>query len=210
VDCGPSEDAAFWTKFLRSLVKRGLKGVRLVVSDAHEGLVGSIAKVLSGAQWQRCRVHFMRNLLATVPTGAPETVAAFIRTIFYQPDHATAMAHLKDVAAMLRPRFSDAADLLGDAADDILAFMHFPQEPPAQAHSTNPLERLHKEIKRRTNVIGIFPSKESLMRLVTTLLEEQDDEWQVADRRYFSIESMKKIDQLEGGEINKELLAAIA
>jgi putative transposase len=210
VDCGPSEDATFWTKFLRSLVKRGLKGVRLVVSDAHEGLVGSIAKVLSGAQWQRCRVHFMRNLLATVPKGAQETVAAFVRTIFYQPDHATAMAHLKEVAAMLRPRFSDAADLLGDAADDILAFMHFPQEHRRRLHSTNPLERLHKEIKRRTNVIGIFPSKESLMRLVTTLLEEQDDEWQVADRRYFSIESMKKIDQLEGGEINKELLAAIA
>jgi transposase-like protein len=210
VDCGPSEDATFWTKFLRSLVKRGLKGVRLVISDAHEGLVGSIAKVLSGAQWQRCRVHFMRNLLATVPKGAQETVAAFVRTIFYQPDHATAMAHLKDVAAMLRPRFSDAADLLGDAADDILAFMHFPQEHRRRLHSTNPLERLHKEIKRRTNVIGIFPSKESLMRLVSTLLEEQDDEWQVADRRYFSIESMKKIDQLEGGEINNELLATIA
>lgn len=210
VDCGPSEDATFWTKFLRSLVKRGLKGVRLVISDAHEGLVGSIAKVLSGAQWQRCRVHFMRNLLATVPKGAQETVAAFVRTIFYQPDHATAMVHLKDVAAMLRPRFSDAADLLGDAAHDILAFMHFPQEHRRRLHSTNPLERLHKEIKRRTNIIGIFPSKESLMRLVTTLLEEQDDEWQVADRRYFGIESMKKIDQLEGGEINKELLAAIA
>jgi transposase-like protein len=210
VDCGPSEDATFWTKFLRSLVKRGLKGVRLVISDAHEGLVGSIAKVLSGAQWQRCRVHFMRNLLATVPKGAQETFAAFVRTIFYQPDHATAMAHLKDVAAMLRPRFSDAADLLGDAADDILAFMHFPQEHRRRLHSTNPLERLHKEIKRRTNVIGIFPSKESLMRLVSTLLEEQDDEWQVADRRYFSIESMKKIDQLEGGEINNELLATIA
>jgi Transposase, Mutator family len=102
-----------------------------------------------------------------------------LRTIFYQPDHATAMAHLKEVAAMLRSRFSDAADLLEDAADDILAFMHFPQEHRRRLHSTNPLERLHKEIKRRTNVIGIFPSKESLMRLVTTLLEEQDDEWQV-------------------------------
>jgi putative transposase len=211
VDCGPSEDEAFWTKFLRGLVKRGLKGVRLVISDAHEGLKNAVAKVLTGAAWQRCRVHFMRNLLATVPKAAQETVAAFVRTIFYQPDHTTAMAHLKDVAKMLRPRFEDAAALLEDAAEDILAHMHFPPEHRRRLHSTNPLERLHKEIKRRTSVVGIFPNKQSLIRLVATLLEEQDDEWQVADRRYFSVESMARINEIiEGGEVDRELLAAIA
>jgi putative transposase len=211
VDCGPSEDEAFWTRFLRALVKRGLRGVRLVISDAHEGLKKALSKVLSGATWQRCRVHFMRNLLGTVPKGAQETVAAFVRTIFYQPDHKTAMVHLKDVAAMLRPRLSDAADLLEDASEDVLAFMHFPQEHRRRLHSTNPLERLHKEIKRRTHVVGIFPNKQSLYRLVGTLLHEQDDEWQVADRRYFSVESMARIDEvIEGGEVNRELLAAIA
>jgi putative transposase len=210
VDCGPSEDETFWTKFLRSLVKRGLKGVRLVVSDAHEGLRASIAKVLSGTQWQRCRVHFMRNLLSTVPRGAQETVAAFVRTIFYQPDHASALVHLKDVASMLRERFPESANLLEDCAEDVLAHMHFPKEHRRRLHSTNTVERLHMEIKRRTRVIGIFPNRASLMRMVGTLLQEQDDEWQVAERRYFSIESMTKIDaQLEGGGF-KELLAAIA
>ena len=211
VDCGPSEDEAFWTKFLRSLVKRGLRGVRLVVSDAHEGLKAALAKVLTGAQWQRCRVHFMRNLLATVPKAAQETVAAFVRTIFYQPDHATALAHLNEVSDMLARRFPEAAELLVDAAADILAHMHFPKEHRRRLHSTNTLERLHMEIKRRTRVVGIFPNRASLLRMVATLLQEQDDEWQVADRRYFSAESMNKIDtELEGGEISKELLAAIA
>ena len=137
VDCGPSEDEAFWTRFLRSLVKRGLKGVRLVVSDAHEGLRASIAKVMSGTQWQRCRVHFMRNLLSTVPRAAQETVAAFVRTIFYQPDHQSAMAHLRDAVAMLRERFPEAADLLEDCAEDVLAHMQFPKEHRRRLHSTN-------------------------------------------------------------------------
>jgi putative transposase len=211
VDCGPSEDEVFWTRFLRDLVKRGLKGVRLVVSDSHQGLKAAIAKVLSDTQWQRCRVHFMRNLLSTVPRAAQETVAAFVRTIFYQPDHATAMAHLKQVADMLRPRFADAAELLEDAAEDVLAHMHFPKEHRRRLHSTNTVERLHLEIKRRTRVIGIFPNRASLMRMVGALLQEQDDEWQVAERRYFSAESMRKIGgQLEGGDVNQELLVAIA
>jgi putative transposase len=211
VDCGPSEDEAFWTRFLRSLVKRGLTGVRLVVSDAHEGLTGAIARVLGGVQWQRCRVHFMRNLLSAVPRAAQETVAAFVRTIFYQPDHHSAMAHLSDVAGMLQQRFPEAADLLRDAAEDILAHMHFPQEHRRRLHSTNTVERLHMEIKRRTRVVGIFPNRASLLRMVGTLLQEQDDEWQVAERRYFSIESMNKIDaELEGGGVDKELLTAIA
>jgi putative transposase len=159
VDCGPSEDEAFWTRFLRSLVKRGLKGVRLVVSDAHEGLRSAIAKVLSDTQWQRCRVHFMRNLLSTVPRAAQETVAAFVRTIFYQPDHQSAMTHLGDVVGMLRERFPQAADLLEDSAEDVLAHMQFPKEHRRRLHSTNTVERLHMEIKRRTRVIGIFPNR---------------------------------------------------
>ena len=209
-ETGPSEDHVFWTRFLRDLVKRGLKGVRLVISDSHEGLKGAIAKVFPEASWQRCRVHFMRNLLSTVHKNAQEAVAAIVRTIFAQPDHASALAHLKDVADMLRPRFSDAADLLEDAAEDVLAHMHFPREHRRRLHSTNPLERLHKEIKRRTNVVGIFPNRDSLVRMVATLLQEQDDEWQVMDRRYFSVESMKHIDEFEGGDTPRELLAAIA
>jgi len=209
-DTGPSEDHVFWTRFLRDLVKRGLKGVRLVVSDSHEGLKGAVAKVFPEASWQRCRVHFMRNLLSTVPKRAQEAVAAIVRTIFAQPEHTSAMAHLGNVADMLRPKFPDAADLLEDAAEDVLAHMHFPREHRRRLHSTNPLERLHKEIKRRTNVVGIFPNRDSLVRMVATLLQEQDDEWQVMDRRYFSIESMKHIDDLEGGETPRELLAAIA
>jgi putative transposase len=210
-DTGPSEDHVFWTRFLRGLVKRGLKGVRLVISDSHEGLKGAIAKVFPEASWQRCRVHFMRNLLSAVPRSAQEAVAALVRTIFAQPDHASALDHLKDVAGMLRPKFAPAADLLEDAAEDVLAYMHFPREHWRQLHSTNTLERIHKEIKRRTRVVGIFPNRDSLMRMVAMLLQEQDDEWQVMDRRYFSIQSMRRIDeQLEGGETPKELLAAIA
>ena len=210
VDTGPSEDHQFWTTFLRSLVRRGLKGVRLVISDAHEGLRQAIAKVFSGTQWQRCRVHFMRNLLSVVPRAAQETVAAIVRTIFSQPDHASAMAQLRDVAQMIRTRFPQAADLLEDASEDVLAHMHYPVAHRRRLHSTNPLERLHKEIKRRTNVVGIFPNRDSLMRMVATLLQEQDDEWQVADRRYFSSGSMAHIDELGGGDTPRELLAAIA
>ncbi len=158
---GPSEDHQFWTSFLRSLVKRGLKGVRLVISDAHEGLRQAIAKVLHEAAWQRCRVHFMRNLLSVVPKQTQDTVAAIVRTIFSQPDHASAMSQLHDVARMLRERFPQAAELLEDAAEDVLAHLHFPREHRRRLHSTNPLERLHKEIKRRTRVVGIFPNRDS-------------------------------------------------
>jgi transposase-like protein len=207
---GPSEDHQFWVAFLRQLVKRGLTGVRLVISDAHEGLRQAIAKVLHGATWQRCRVHFMRNLLSVVPKQAQDTVAAIVRTVFSQPDHASAMTQLHDVARMLSERFPQAAELLEDAAEDVLAHLHFPREHRRRLHSTNPLERLHKEIKRRTRVVGIFPSRDSLMRMVGTLLAEQDDEWQVADRRYFSLGSMTKVDEIEGGEDSKELLAQIA
>ena len=210
VDAGPSEDAAFWTAFLRSLVKRGLRGVRLVISDAHEGLKKALATVLGGASWQRCRVHFMRNLLATVPHAAREPVAALVRTIFAQPDHRSALAQLQKVADGLRPRFPQAAVLLEEAAEDVLAHRHFPVEHRARLHSTNPLERLHKEVKRRSAVVGIFPNRTALLRLVGAILAEQDDEWAVADRRYFSAESMRQLTQPLVTTSQEELLAAIA
>jgi hypothetical protein len=163
------------------LVKRGLKGVRLVISDAQEGLKQAISTVLTGSTWQRCRVHFMRNLLATVPQGAREAIAAIVRTIFAQPDHASAMTQLRKVAEGLRLRFPRAATVLEDAAEDILAYRHLPVEHQRQLHSTNPLERLNKEIKRRSNVVGIFPNPAAVIRLVGAILIEQDDEWAVAD-----------------------------
>jgi len=210
IDVGASEDRGFWTAFLRSLVKRGLSGVRLVISDAHEGLKQAIATVLSGAAWQRCRVHFMRNLLATVPQAMREPIAAIVRTIFAQPDHASALTQLHKVADGLRARFPQAAALLEEAAEDILAHKHFPEEHRRQLHSTNPLERLNKEIKRRSNVVGIFPNVRAAIRLVGAILLEQDDEWAVAERRYFSAESMKRLltATLPVGE--QELLMAIA
>jgi len=210
VDVGASEDRSFWTAFLRSLVKRGLAGVRLVISDAHEGLKQAMSSVLTGAAWQRCRVHFMRNLLATVPQAMREPIAAIVRTIFAQPDHASAMTQLHKVADGVRPRFPQAAALLEEAAEDILAHKHFPEEHRRQLHSTNPLERLNKEIKRRSNVVGIFPNVRATIRLVGAILLEQDDEWAVAERRYFSAESMKRLlgPALVVGE--HEILMAIA
>jgi len=209
VDVGPSEDRAFWTAFLRSLVKRGLKGVPLVISDAHEGLTQAISTVLTGTAWQRCRVHFMRNLLATVPQGAREAIAAIVRTIFAQPDPASALTQLRKVAEGLRRRFPRAAALLEEAAEDILAYRHLPLEHQRQLHSTNPLERLNKEIKRRSNVVGIFPNPAAVIRLVGAILLEQDDEWAVAERRYFSAESMKQLTTPMRSTTAQEILAAI-
>jgi transposase-like protein len=191
------------------LVKRGLTGVRLVISDAHEGLKQAIGTVLPGASWQRCRVHFMRNLLATVPQGAREAIAAIVRTIFAQPDHASAMTQLRKVADGLRTRFPRAATVLEDAAEDILAYRHLPIEHQRQLHSTNPLERLNKEIKRRSNVVGIFPNPAAVIRLVGAVLLEQDDEWAVAERRYLSAESMKQPTAPLPSTTTQEFLAAI-
>jgi transposase-like protein len=210
VDAGPSEDRAFWTAFLRSLVKRGLTGVRLVISDAHEGLKHAISTALSGATWQRCRVHFMRNLLATVPQGAREAIAAIVRTIFAQPDHASALTQVRKVADGLRRRFPKTAALLEEAAEDVLAYKHFPADHHRQLHSTNPLERLNKEIKRRSNVVGIFPNTVALIRLVGAVLLEQDDEWTVAERRYFSAESMARLQTPALSTTTQEILAALA
>jgi len=210
IDVGSSEDRSFWTAFLRSLVKRGLTGVRLVISDAHEGLKQAIKTVLSGAAWQRCRVHFMRNLLARVPQTLREPVAAIVRTIFAQPDHASALGQLQKVADGLRKRLPAATALLEEAAEDILAHKHFPDEHRRQLHSTNPLERLNKEIKRRSNVVGIFPNVRALVRLVGAVLLEQDDEWTVAERRYFSAESMARLTAPAETTSTQELLMAIA
>jgi putative transposase len=210
VDVGASEDRSFWTAFLRSVVKRGLAGVRLVISDAHEGLKKAMSSVLTGAAWQCCRVHFMRNLLATVPQAMREPIAAIVRTIFAQPDQASAMTQLHKVSDGLRSRLPQAAALLEEAAEDILAHKHFPEEHRRQLHSTNPLERLNKEIKRRSNVVGIFPNVRATIRLVGAILLEQDDEWAVAERRYFSAESMRRLLTPIAAANDQELLMAIA
>ncbi|MDP8927511.1 MAG: IS256 family transposase [Actinomycetota bacterium] len=190
---GDSEDNAFWTAFLRSLRSRGLSGVQLVISDAHEGLKAAIAKTMAGASWQRCRVHFMRNLLARVPKGSAEMVAATVRTIFAQPDATAVAEQLDKVAGMLGRQFPAVEQLLHDAADDITAFAAFPRAHWRKIWSTNPLERLNREVKRRTNVVGIFPNDDAVVRLVTAVLVEQHDEWAVADRRYLSEGSMAQL-----------------
>lgn len=192
VDIGPAEDGAFWTEFLRQLVARGLAGVLLVISDAHLGLKEAIATVLGGASWQRCRVHFMRNALSRVPRAAQTKVAAFIRTIFAQPDKESAHRQLRFVADSLRPAYERAAELLEEAEEDLLAHMQFPAQHWRKLHSTNPLERIDREIKRRTNVVGIFPNQAAVIRLVGALLMEQQDDW-TAGKRYFSSESMLDI-----------------
>jgi len=204
-DLGSAENGAFWLEFLRSLVARGLKGVRLVISDSHQGLKQAIQSAIQGAAWQRCRVHFVRNVLAHVPKGAQQMVAASIRTIFIQQDQASARAQLGHVAAGLEKRFPKAAKVLLDVEEDILAFMVFPQEHWRQIYSTNPLERLNKEVKRRTDVVGIFPNRASAMRLAGAVLMEQDDEWAVG-KRYFSQESMAKLMSRDVNERQPEIL----
>ncbi len=198
---GSSETEAFWREFLRSLVGRGLSGVQLVVSDAHEGLKAAIAQVLAGASWQRCRVHFtlapaasagVRNLLCHVPRGDQAMVAAALRTIFAQPTQEAARKQLCAVYEAMLPRWPKAAQVLSDGEDDILAYMVFPPEHWKRMYSNNVLERLNKEVKRRTHVVGVFPDEPSVIRLVGAVLQEQADEWQVA-KRYFSLESMHKL-----------------
>ena len=193
LDVGLSESEEYWTEFLRGLVARGLGGVLLVISDAHEGLRQAIAKVLQGASWQRCRVHFMRNLLAHVPKAAQQMVAAMVRTIFAQPDQAAAKAQLARVAESLRSRYPKVAGMLLAAEEEVLAYMAFPPEHWRQIHSTNPLERLNAEFARRFDVVGIFPNREAAVRLAGAVAQEQQDEWLVSKRRYFSLASMAKL-----------------
>jgi len=203
---GDSEDRSFWTGFLRHLRARGLGGVRLVISDAHEGLRVSIERVMLGAAWQRCRVHFLRNVLAKVPKGSAEMVAAAIRTIFAQPDAAAVADQLDSIATKLGRQFPAVEAMLRDAAIDICAFAAFPTAHWRKVWSTNPLERVNKEIKRRTNVVGIFPNEAGVLRLAGSVLIEVHDEWAVTDRRYLSEASMAKLyDNGNTGDIDKEV-----
>jgi transposase-like protein len=190
-EVGDTESQAFWTEFLRSLKARGLSGVQLAISDAHTGLIAAIQTVLQGASWQRCRVHFLRNVLAQVPKAAGQMVASIIRTVFAQPDAEHVMAQLGEVTRMLERSHPKVAAMLEDAREDITAFRHFPAAHWRQIWSTNPLERVNKEIKRRTDVVGVFPNPAALLRLAGAVLVEQHDEWDASDRRYFSEASMK-------------------
>ena len=193
VDVGDSETEDFWTEFLRGLRDRGLHGVQLVISDAHRGLTNAIGAVCAGAAWQRCRVHFMRNALAKVSKGHAEMVALAIRTVFTQPTGPGVRAHVEIVARTLDTQFPAVAALLRDARQDITAFADFPEAHWRKIWSTNPLERLNKEVKRRTDVVGIFPDDASLLRLSSCVLIEAHDEWQVCDRRYLSEATMAQL-----------------
>jgi putative transposase len=186
---GPSEAETFWTDFLRQLTRRGLRGVKLVVSDAHVGLKAAIAKVLH-ASWQRCRVHFMRNVLAHAGKQGRRVVSAFIGTAFAQDDAKAASSQWRQVADQLRPRVPKLAAMMDEAEADVLAFMSFPPAHRPKLHSTNPIERLNGEIKRRTEVVGIFPNEQAIVRLVGAILLEQNDEWSVQRARYMSLETI--------------------
>lgn len=185
---GPSEAEPFWSGFLKSLVRRGLRGVKLVVSDAHQGLKAAIARVFE-ASWQRCRVHWMRNALAHVPKGQHSMVAAALRQAFLQPDHAAAAQTWRQVADQMRRRWPKLGALMDDSEHDVLAYMTFPAQHRTKLHSTNPLERLNKEVKRRADVVGIFPNEASIIRLIGAVLLEQNDEWQL-QHRYMQVEAM--------------------
>jgi putative transposase len=192
---GPSEAETFWSGFLKSLVRRGLRGVKLVISDAHEGLKQAIAKVM-GATWQRCRVHWVRNALAHVPKGQHTVVAAAIRQAFLQPDRQSASQTWRHVADQLRPRWPKLGTLMDDTETDVLAYMSFPASHRTKLHSVNPLERLNKEVKRRADVVGIFPNEASIIRLIGAVLLEQNDEWQL-QARYMQVEAMTEFTPID-------------
>jgi len=200
---GDSEDQAFWTEFLRSLRSRGLSGVRLVVSDQHLGLKGAVSSVMVGVAWQRCRVHFMRNVLARVSRANAHMVLAAIQTIFAQPDAGAVAEQFDRISLTLTGQFPDVAVMLGDAKEDLLAFCAFPEAHWRKIWSTNPLERLHREIKRRTDVVGVFPNDAAIARLVTGVVVETHDEWQVAERRYLSETSMALLRRMEVAALEK-------
>ena len=211
MDVGDSEDGAFWTAFLRGLKARGLHGVGLVISDAHAGLKQGVAAVFQGSSWQRCRVHFMRNVLSVVPKGSSEMVAAAIRTIFAQPDPDHVSEKFDVIATMLGRQAPKVETMMNDAKEDLLAFAKFPQAHWRQIWSTNPLERVNKEIKRRSDVVGVFPNPAALLRLAGAVLIEQHDEWAASDRRYFSETSMtllKEMTEPKGQVKPPELMTA--
>jgi putative transposase len=188
---GPSEAETFWSTFLKSLVRRGLKGVRLVISDAHEGLKGAIRRV-PGATWQRCRVHWMRGALAHVPKGQQTMAAAALRQAFLQPDQEGARRLWRQMADQFRARWPRLGALMDESEHDVLAYLGFPAQHRAKLHSTNPLERLNKEVKRRADVVGIFPSESSITRLIGAVLLEANDEWQL-QHRYMQVEAMAEL-----------------
>ena len=192
LDIGPSEAETFWTAFLRKLARRGLRGVKLVISDAHEGIKAAVAKVLN-ATWQRCRVHFMRNVLAHAGKSGRRVVSAFIATAFAQDDADGRPHQWRRVADQLRPKLPKLAGFLDDAEADVLAYMSFPPAHRTKLHSTNPIERLNGEIKRRTEVVGIFPNEDAIIRLVGAILLEQNDEWAVQRARYMTLETIAPI-----------------
>jgi putative transposase len=192
---GEMEDA--WRAFLGGLVARGLRGVQLVISDAHTGLRKGIRSVLNGVPWQRCTVHFMRNVLCRVPKAAQGFAAAALQSIFAQTSKEAAKVALRKAVDLLHKKYPAAASVVAEAEDDVLAYMGFPEKHWRQIHSTNPLERQNKEIRRRTDVVGIFPNPASALRLVTMLLVEQNDEWAV-NKRYFSLESMELMKTSDG------------
>lgn len=206
------EDGAGWTAFLRNLVARGLSGVKLVISDAHTGLKDAIASTLPGASWQRCRTHFARNLSTKVPKSSQDLVGTCLRTIFAQPDRKSVYAQHQAVVEQLDERFPEAAEMLDEAREEILAFSSFPKANWRQIWSNNPLERLNREVRRRSDVVGIFPNRSAVMRLIGAVLSEQHDEWQVS-RRYMSLESLAKakmlIVQANTEEIVKEVNQAL-
>ena len=202
---GPSEAETFWTEFLRSLTRRGLRGVQLVISDDHKGLKAAATRIL-GATWQRCRVHFMRNLLAHAGRQGRRVVSAFVATAFAQEDADSARAQWRQVADQLRPKAPRLAALMDDAEHDVLAYMSFPAAHRTKLHSTNPLERLHGEIKRRTNVVGIFPNEDAITRLIGAILVEQNDEWAVQRARYMTLVSIAQT----GDNVSIKLPAAAA
>ena len=189
---GASEAETFWTDFLRTLTRRGLRGVKLVISDAHQGLKAAITKVVN-TTWQRCRVHFMRNVLAHAGKQGRGVVSAFIGTAFAQPDADAARKQWRQVADQLRPKVKKLAEFMDDAESDVLAYMDFPAAHRAKLHSTNPIERVNGEIKRRTDVVGIFPNDDAIIRLVGAILLEQNDEWAVQRGRYMTLESVATV-----------------
>ena len=207
IDVFTSEDGAAWLAFLRQLQARGLQGVRLVVSDAHAGLKAAIASVLTGASWQRCRAHFATNMLARVPKAAQPGVTALMRSIFLQQDGESVRQQARQTLEILESRFPKAAELFTGAVEDVLAFASFPKEHWRQIWSNNPQERLNKEIRRRTDVVGIFPNRQAILRLIGALLAEQHDEWAVT-RRYFSLESLALAMASPSENINPQMLTA--
>ena len=207
IDVVTGEDGAGWLAFLRGLKARGLRGVELVISDAHAGLTDAIRSTLRGAAWQRCRTHFMRNLLTKVPKSMQPFVATLVRSIFAQPDTDSVREQHKRVVDQLRPKMRDAATMLDECKEELLAFTNFPKEHWRQIWSNNPQERLNRELRRRTDVVGIFPNREAIIRLVGAVLMEMNDDWAVV-RRYmtFEVPTVKEVDANDIKRITSEPL----